>query len=150
VGFYTWEINDDGVYELTAANNDTALSNGNSSSDSWTYDDETGWVGFVSAGADKFGTGAELTGIFNNALSAKGDADDGSYKDTVTLDDVDFAENVIIGDDRSKDDRDASAYSSEITSVSQLKTAIDKDNSSVYGVVYADNEEVIMVYVTSM
>ena len=150
VGFYTWEINDDGVYELTAANNDTALSNGNSSSDSWTYDDETGWVGGDSFSGDSFGTGALLKGIFNNALSASGDANDGTYTDTVTLNDVNFAENVIIADDRSKSARDASAYSSEITTVSQLKTAIDKDNSDVYGVVYVDNEEVIMVYVTSM
>ena len=150
VGFYTWEINDDGVYELTAANNDTALSNGNTAGDSWTYDDETGWVGGNPFSGDTFGTGAKLTGIFNNALSANGTSNDGSYTDTITLNDVNFAENVIIADDRGRDDRDASAYSSEITSVSQLKTAIDKDNSDVYGVVYVDNEEVIMVYVTSM
>ena len=92
VGFYTWEINDDGVYELTAANGDTALSNGNAASDSWTYDDETGWVGGNPFSGDTFGTGAKLTGIFNNALSANGTSNDGSYTDTITLNDVNFAE----------------------------------------------------------
>ena len=124
-GFYTYDINDDGVYELT--DNVKPLTVAGSS-----YDDETGYV-----------ENAKLTGVYNNALSI----DDGSKKN---MDDVDFASNVIVRDNRNKDDRDADLYTSEITTVSQLKSAVDKKNSNVVADVYYDDGEVIMVYVWSM
>ena len=124
-GFYTYDINDDGVYELT--DNVKPLTVAGSS-----YDDETGYV-----------EDAKLTGVYNNALSI-------SAVGGKTMDDVDFASNVIVRDNRNKDDRDADLYTSEITTVSQLKSAVDKKNSNVVADVYYDDGEVIMVYVWSM
>ena len=148
-GFYTWEINDDDVYELTddvdSLNSQMTVASGNT----YNYDDETGWVGFSASGSDfAQNSGRELTGIYSNALTAESFT--ATTGGTVTLEDVPFAANVIIGDDRGKSDRDKDLYTSEITTVSQLKTAIDKDNSNVKAVLYYDDGEVIMVYVLSM
>ena len=128
-GFYTYEINDDGVYELT--NNADQLSL------SAAYDDETGYVKDL-----------QVTGVYNNALTT-------AKVDNNKVEDVDFAENVIIADERGKADRDNDLYTSEITSVSQLKSAIDKKGSGstaneVIADVYFDDGKVIMVNVLRM
>ena len=126
-GFYTWELNDDKVYELTATTPAGASSISGSS-----YDDETIAV-----------TNATLDGIYKNALSI-------AKESNKTLNDVDFASNVIIRDNRNASTRDASVYTSKIESVSALKSAIDRSNDKndpVEAVVYYDNGEVIMVYV---
>ena len=129
-GFYTWELNDDKVYELTATTPADASSISGSS-----YDDETIAV-----------TNATLDGIYKNALSI-------AKESNKTLNDVDFASNVIIRDNRNASTRDASVYTSKIESVSALKSAIDRSNDKndpVEAVVYYDNGEVIMVYVTAV
>ena len=129
-GFYTWELNDDKVYELTATTPAGASSISGSS-----YDDETIAV-----------TNATLDGIYKNALSI-------AKESNKTLNDVDFASNVIIRDNRNASTRDASVYTSKIESVSALKSAIDRSNDKndpVEAVVYYDNGEVIMVYVTAV
>ncbi|MCB7515013.1 hypothetical protein LI073_13675, partial [bacterium 210917-SL.2.15] len=128
-GFYTYEINDDGVYELTDNADQLSLNAA--------YDDETGYV-----------KNLQVTGVYNNALTT---ADVNRQK----VEDVDFAENVIIADERGKADRDKDLYTSEITSVSQLKSAIDKKGSNgtanqVIADVYFDDGKVIMVNVLSM
>ena len=144
-GFYTYEINDDEVYELTTGKLDLASSVDSSTHN---YDDEAGYVGFTTAASDgdvKDTDGIVLTGIYNNALS---------MTDTTVkkLTDLDFSDKVIVADNRSKDDRDADYYTNEITSVSQLKSAIEKNdsNADVKAIVYVDNKEVVMVYVMSM
>ena len=136
-GYYTYTINDDGVYELddysyndaeAAAKNtvfETAFKDGK-------YDDETGYY-----------KKAELKSIYSNSLTVKSIA---GY----ALDDVDFASNVIIADDRGSSTIDKDMYNSEITSVSALKSAIDKSGNKVIADVYYDNGEVVMVYVWSM
>ena len=145
-GFYTWEINDDDVYELTSKDNtlgvDVTLAT------SGKYKDETGSLGYAlgtNVGVDdyKLVGGVTLDSIYGNSLTISG---------AVAVNDVDFAEKVIIDDLRDKDARDADYYTSEITSVSQLKTALEKNdgNANVKAVVYLDDEEVIMVYVLSM
>lgn len=112
------------------------------------YDDETGYYGLaLNSDKDDYTVGCQLTGVYNNALSAKEFTANGH---NVYLNDVDFAENVIIGDNRDKDDRDADVYTSEITSVSALKTAIDRSNDksgAVKAVVFYDDGKVTMVYV---
>ena len=128
-GFYTYEINDDGVYELTDNADPLSLNAA--------YDDETGYV-----------KNLQVTGVYNNALTT---AEVNKNK----VEDVDFAENVIIADERGKADRDKGLYTSEITSVSQLKSAIDKKDSNgtanqVIADVYFDDGKVIMVNVLSM
>ena len=148
-GFYTWEINDDDVYELT---DDVEALNAQfgTPSKNVNYDDETGHVGFVPSGNDfAKDSGAVLTGIYSGSLTIDPIKANGGGKN-INLEDVPFAANVIIGDDRGKSDRDKDLYTSEITTVSQLKTAIDKDNSNVKAVLYYDDGEVIMVYVLSM
>ena len=136
-GYYTYTINDDGVYELddysyndaeAAAKNtvfETAFKDGK-------YDDETGYY-----------KKAELKSIYSNSLTVKSIA---GY----ALDDVDFASNVIIADDRGSSTIDKDMYNSKITSVSALKSAIDKSGNKVIADVYYDNGEVVMVYVWSM
>ena len=148
-GFYTWEINDDDVYELT---DDVEALNAQfgTPSENVNYDDETGHVGFVPSGNDfAKDSGAVLTGIYSGSLTIDPIKANGGGKN-INLEDVPFAANVIIGDDRSKEARDQDLYTSEITTINQLKTAIDKDNSNVKAVLYYDDGEVIMVYVLSM
>ena len=139
VGFYTWEINDDGVYELSNGKTYNALT---LAAD---YKDETGHAGFTASGNDiDLTAGVTLDSIYNNGLTVK------NVYSTHDADDVAFAENVIIADDRSKAVRDNDPYTSAITNASQLKSAIDKANSDVQAIVYYDDEEVIMVYVLKM
>ena len=62
------------------------------------YDDETGYYGLaLNSDKDDYTGGRQLTGVYNNALSAKEFTANGH---NVYLNDVDFAENVIIGDNR--------------------------------------------------
>lgn len=89
--------------------------------------------------------------MYNNALSAESFTNKNHH--TVNLSDVDFADKVIVADNRDKDHRDADVYTSEITSVSQLKTAIDRSNDKkgeVKAVVFYDDGEVTMVYVLAV
>ncbi|MFB2011645.1 hypothetical protein ACEVJK_12655, partial [Flintibacter sp. P01028] len=138
-GFYTWELNDDGVYELSNGKTYNALT---LAAD---YKDETGHAGFTASGNDiDLTAGVTLDSIYNNGLTVK------NVYSTHDADDVAFAENVIIADDRSKAVRDNDPYTSAITNASQLKSAIDKANSDVQAIVYYDDEEVIMVYVLKM
>lgn len=136
-GYYTWEKNDDGVYDLDPTN-DKLTDNWNSTDPA--YDDQTGSVSNV-----------RLESVYDNTLTINNAGitctDSNSKTVTCTLDDVDLAKNVIIADDRSDSQRDDDAYTSEINSVSKLKAAIDKNNSDVYADVYYDDGEVIMVYV---
>ena len=145
-GFYTYEINDDKVYELTPCNSttlDKALSL------SANYKDETGAIGFVKGTGDDAGkvlstAGVALNGVYNNALTVNNAVSGHAAND------VDFADNVIIRDNRGSAARDASVYTSKIESVSALKTAVDRSNDKghpVKAVVFYDDEEVIMVYV---
>ena len=159
-GFYTWEINDDEVYELTKCSDDDSLDKAleTITASDKNYDDETGAVGFVK-GADE-GNNVDTTGnvlstagvvlqnIYNNALSVKD-----KVQSDKTLYDVDFADNVIIRDNRDSSARDNDVYTSKIESVSALKTAIDRSKDvggNVKAVVYYDDGEVIMVYVVSV
>lgn len=129
-GFYTYEINDDEVYELdTKGVDELKLTEA--------YDDETGYV-----------EDTHVTGVYNNSMTI-------DNVNSQKVEDVDFADNVIIADDRDQDDRDNDLYTSEITSVSQLKSAVEKKTSkgaanSVEADVYFDDGKVIMVYVKSM
>ena len=129
-GFYTYEINDDEVYELDTKGVDALNLKA-------AYDDETGYV-----------EDAQVTGVYNNSMTI---ANVNGQK----VEDVDFADKVIIADDRGQDDRDKDLYTSEITSASQLKSAVEKKTSkgvanSVEADVYFDDGKVIMVYVKSM
>ena len=132
-GFYTYEINDDEVYELDTKGVDALNLKA-------AYDDETGYV-----------KDAQITGVYNNSMTI---ADVNGQK----VEDVDFADKVIIADDRDQDDRDKDLYTSEITSASQLKSAVEKKISKdgkdvaneVVADVYFDDGKVIMVYVKSM
>lgn len=129
-GFYTYEINDDEVYELDTKGVDALDLK-------VAYDDETGYV-----------ENTHVTGVYNNSMTI---ADVNGQK----VEDVDFADKVIIADDRDQDDRDIDLYTSEITSASQLKSAVEKKTSkgvanSVEADVYFDDGKVIMVYVKSM
>ena len=153
IGFYTWDNSDDAENVISLDPYTQKLydqfSNISENSENVDYDDETGFAGLQLSGNDyASNAGLKLTGVYNNALSAE------SFKNknhTVNLSDVDFAENVIIGDNRDKDDRDADVYTSEITSVSALKTAIDRSNDkedgAVKAVVFYDDGKVTMVYV---
>ena len=123
-GYYTYVINDDGVYELSTGVDGLKLTDA--------YDDETGFVSKTT-----------LTGIYNNALTIP---DVNSQK----VEDVDFADKVIIADDRGSATIDKDLYNSEVTSVSQLKAAIDKKGNTVTADVYFDDGKVVMVYVWSM
>ena len=123
-GYYTYVINDDGVYELSTGVERLKLNAA--------YDDETGFVNKTT-----------LTGIYNNALTIPN-------VDSQKVEDVDFADKVIIADDRGSATIDKDLYNSEVTSVSQLKSAIDKKGNTVTADVYFDNGKVIMVYVWSM
>ena len=97
-GFYTYEINDDEVYELDTKGVDALNLKA-------AYDDETGYV-----------KDAQITGVYNNSMTI---ADVNGQK----VEDVDFADKVIIADDRDQDDRDKDLYTSEITSASQIGRA---------------------------
>ena len=143
IGFYTYSVNDDGVYELTSLSNSKALAaQYTGKTGTVDYDDETGYV-----------ASDVLDSVHDNTLTAtKIAATSGA---TITLDDVDFSKNVIIADDRGSTDRDADYYTSEITSVSALKAALEKNDSNatknnLQATVYYDNGDVIMVYVWSM
>jgi hypothetical protein len=142
-GYYTWDKNDDGVYELTSGTwNDAASAASGTVTESWdgtknaSYDDETGYYKNVT-----------LTSVYNSALTVPG-IKNGSY--TFSLDDVDFAKNVIIADDRDSSTRDGDLYTSEVNSVDRLKAAINKTGNAVVADVYYDNGNVVMVYVWSM
>ena len=129
-GFYTYEINDDEVYELDTKGVDALKLKA-------AYDDETGYV-----------EDTHVTGVYNNSMTI-------DNVDNKKVEDVDFADKVIIADDRGQDDRDKDLYTSEITSASQLKSAVEKKTSkgvanSVEADVYFDDGKVIMVYVKSM
>ena len=103
-GFYTYEINDDEVYELdTKGVDELKLTEA--------YDDETGYV-----------EDTHVTGVYNNSMTI-------DNVNSQKVEDVDFADNVIIADDRDQDDRDNDLYTSEITSASQLKSAVEKKTS---------------------
>lgn len=149
IGFYTWDNSDDaeGVITLDAYTQALSSQFSDIAKDA-NYDDETGYYGLaLNSDKDDYTGGRQLTGVYNNALSAKEFTANGH---NVYLNDVDFAENVIIGDNRDKDDRDADVYTSEITSVSALKTAIDRSNDksgAVKAVVFYDDGKVTMVYV---
>ena len=129
-GFYTYEINDDEVYELDTKGVDALSLKA-------AYDDETGYV-----------KDTHVTGVYNNSMTI----DDVNKQ---KVEDVDFADKVIIADDRDQDVRDNDLYTSEITSASQLKSAVEKKTSkgaanSVKADVYFDDGKVIMVYVKEM
>lgn len=129
-GFYTYEINDDEVYELDTKGVDALDLKA-------AYDDETGYV-----------ENTHVTGVYNNSMTI-------DNVNSQKVEDVDFADKVIIADDRDQDDRDIDLYTSEITSASQLKSAVEKKTSkgvanSVKADVYFDDGKVIMVYVKSM
>lgn len=80
-GFYTYEINDDEVYELdTKGVDELKLTEA--------YDDETGYV-----------EDTHVTGVYNNSMTI-------DNVNSQKVEDVDFADNVIIADDRDQDDRD--------------------------------------------
>ena len=149
IGFYTWDNSDDaeGVITLDAYTQTLSSQFSDIAKDA-NYDDETGYYGLaLNSDKDDYTGGRQLTGVYNNALSAESFENNNH---TVNLSDVDFAENVIIGDNRDKDDRDADVYTSEITSVSALKTAIDRSNDksgAVKAVVFYDDGKVTMVYV---
>ena len=119
--FYSYSVDDDGVYELTEKS--TALTG--------SYKNETGFV-----------KDASLTNLYKESLSLTAK--------NFTAEDVDLAANVVINDERSADDRDVDGYRSEIKTASQLASAIDKDGWTVTANVFFDDEEVIMVSVTSM
>ena len=148
IGFYTWDNSDDAEGVIALDKYEQALNSQYTGvSGTVDYDDETGFAGLNGSG-ETYTPALELTGVYNNALSvAQLTAVSGAK---VNLNDVDFAENVIIGDNRDKDDRDADVYTSEITSVSALKTAIDRSNDksgAVKAVVFYDDGKVTMVYV---
>lgn len=132
--FYSYEINDDDVYELTALKEDDASDDTYSLKNlvkNGKYDSETGFV-----------LNAVVDGLNRNALSC--------YTDGVTADDVDLADNVIILDQRTSTERDNSGYKNKITSASQLEKAIDKDGWNVIANVYFDDEEVLLIAVVKM
>ena len=148
IGFYTWDNSDDAEGVIALDKYEQALNSQYTGvSGTVDYDDETGFAGLNVSG-ETYTPALVLTGVYNNALSvAQLTAVSGAK---VNLNDVDFAENVIIGDNRDKDDRDADVYTSEITSVSALKTAIDRSNDksgAVKAVVFYDDGKVTMVYV---
>lgn len=129
-GFYTYEINDDEVYELDTKGVDALSLKA-------AYDDETGYV-----------KDTHVTGVYNNSMTI-------DNVNNQKVEDVDFADKVIIADDRDQDVRDNDLYTSEITSASQLKSAVEKKTSkgtanSVKADVYFDDGKVIMVYVKEM
>ena len=143
-GFYTWEINDDGVYELslTSASEyelDTVIT-----ASPKKYKDQTGYTGYGLDSDDKLDVSdaVELASIYDNSLTV-------ASSSTVKINDVDFASNVIVLDKRDKEDRDLDWYTSEITTVSQLKSALEKNggNAGVKAVLYLDDEKVVMVCV---
>ena len=142
-GYYTYSINDDDVYELENHSYNAADAKAKETvAETWTgeknydYDDETGYY-----------KKAVLKSVYSNSLTVEG-IKSGDY--TFSLDDVGFASNVIIADDRDSATIDKGMYNSEITTVSQLKAAIDKKGNEVIADVFYDDGEVVMVYVWSM
>ncbi|MDD3164902.1 MAG: S-layer homology domain-containing protein [Oscillospiraceae bacterium] len=135
-GFYTYTVDDDGIYSLDAAEaaDDIAAQIAKNGGE---YDGETGYA-----------IGATLSSINNNQLSVD------SYKGatyTVSMPDVDFGANVIIKDERGKSTRDGDPYTNEITSVSKLKTAIEKNAvTEVIANVFYDDGAVILVSITEV
>lgn len=131
-GFYTYSINDDDVYEVEDDSVDSKLvvsaANGE-------YDDETGYV-----------TNVLLTGIHGDTLTGE-DQDSNIY-----FEDVEISEDVVIDDDRGKAARDADYYTNSITTVSQLKSAIEKNggDSGLIATLYVDDEQVVMIHILSM
>ena len=142
-GYYTYSINDGDVYELENHSYNAAAANAEDTvAETWTgeknydYDKETGYY-----------KEAVLKSVYSNSLTVEGIK---SGDHTFSLDDVDFASNVIIADDRGSATIDKDMYNSEITTVSQLKAAIDKKDNKVIADVFYDDGEVVMVYVWSM
>lgn len=132
VGFYSYTVDDNDVYSLDNDVNNVC----DEITPNTSYDDETGCL-----------TGATLNGLQDNQLSVDSYTYSGK---TYDLEDVDLASNVIINDERSKSERNDDAYTSEITTVSMLKKAIEKDGWTVTANVYYDDDNVVMVSVTSM
>ena len=133
--FYDFTINDDGEYELGAQNDSQYTVYAGKTAD-FTYDKETGFV-----------KGATLTGIYNNQLTGTASFDSSK---TFTMNDVDFASNVIVIDSRSKSDRNDQIANSEITTVAKLKSALEKTGvTGVTADVYLDDGEVVLVSVTA-
>ena len=100
------------------------------------YKDETGFV-----------TGATLTKVYKNALSAfVYDGEDYVF----TAEDVALSDDIVIIDERTADQRDADLYKTEITSASRLQAAINKTDAVVTGTVFFDDEEVIFIAVTEV
>jgi len=132
--FYDFTINDDGEYELGAQNDSQYTVYAGKTAD-FTYDKETGFV-----------KGATLTGIYNNQLTGTASFDSSK---TFTMNDVDFASNVIVIDSRSKSDRNDQIANSEITTVAKLKSALEKTGvTGVTADVYLDDGEVVLVSIT--
>lgn len=131
VGFYTFSEKD-GVYELEAA---TLLGN----SANLTYDDEEGALEDVT-----------ITGVYNkNGVSTITGTVTKNEK-TVTLNDV-SAKNLLVFDNRG-DAKDNDKYSTEITTIGDLKDAV-KDEADVHKVVKADlylNDGVTFICITAV
>ena len=130
--FYTYTINEDGVYQLTDITDDDDYYA--YTADGEDYEDGTGLV-----------TDAKLTGVYNDQLSGSKSSDD------FTFDDVDFSADVVIIDSRSAADKNDDYVTGDITTISALRRAIDREEiTSVVADVYLDDGEVILVAVKSL
>ena len=124
-GFYTYEINEDSIYELSDADNYEL--------DVDEIDDEDG-----------FSTGVVFDAVRSNR--ADGKSDNGT--DYIS---VSFANAVVI-DTRSSSDKNKDAYSSDIESASALSSAINRtdDIGGVTADVFVEDGEIVFVAVTAV
>ena len=124
VGFYTYDINKDGVYELGAIPGNVNVTGSN-------YDDETGVIAanvIVSIRRSQYIT---FTGA---------DAQNGK------LENITLSEDLQVVDVRSG--RENHAYTQKITDLSKLEAAMDR--GPVTAMAYVDDGEVKLISVTAM
>ena len=138
-GFYTFEINSDGVYELTSLYvgnaGDTVYGTAGSLGSDFAYDDETGVI-----------PDTTVDSIYNNALITFGDISDNS--NDATFEDIALADNLQVVDARPSAVKSISAYTNDIDTLAKLQSAMNRD--TVTATAFVDNGEVLLIAVTSM
>ena len=128
--FYTFDVDEDGIYELDPYTSSVY----GTLSGNFKYDDEDGAL-----------RGVTLDSIFESSSLSIDALTVGSY--TVTVTDADLSADLQVVDTRGSAERDASAYKTEVTSLSKLEAAMDK--GVVVADIYLENGEVTFIAVKS-
>ena len=125
-GFYTYSIDKNGVYELDVIASGVTVSGSN-------YDDETGFI-----------PDTTIDSIYNNDLISFTGAGALSNK----LNDIALSADLQVVDARTGSNRDNSAYTNKIDSLSKLQAAMKR--GTVTATAYVDDGEVLLISVISM